>query len=1834
VIHVDEISNASNLTRGQFLIYMGQQLAPNTPLYNMAIAFTIEGDLDVDRFCKAFQRCINECDAMRTSFTTVDGVPQQISHDFLEAQVDLIDLTDQPDPAEAARIWSENRCRKILDLGSCLFDSALLKIGHNKHTWFFNQHHLITDAWSTGVFFQRLSHQYGHQFFPGERGQESGLSSFSSYQDFERTSRAGLSEKTQRHWNERRENASEPPRLYGAPRRHDSTASTRLTRKLDREMSRRLRQLALRKEWRSLTYHLSSFNVFTTLLLAWQSRVSGQRKIEVGTLAHNRPTRIFRETVGPFVELFPLSVALDVGETFASLIGKTREEANKFIQHALPGASQPEIQRGFNVVLNYITASFGSFANFPTTCDWVHCGHGDIGHHLRLQVHDFDDSGEVVLHFDFNEAVFNPNQRNFAIDHFLRLLEAFLENPNQPIEAVSLPGKAEREWLLETFNQSTFPLADHATVVHRFSEQAGRNPESTALRCGNRTVSYAELEARSNGLAKKLQQAGVVRGDLVALLIPRSPEAIISILGVLKIAGAYLPLDPTFPERRVHLILKDSSARVLLTSSPLAEDPGIPVLDPSDSEADEEWEQELPQPSDAAYVIYTSGSTGKPKGVIIEHAALLNYAAWAESQYCQGQQFAFPLFTPLTFDLTVTSIFVPLISGGEIVIYRESTERGDLTLFDVLEDNLVDIIKLTPSHLALLRGRNLSDSRVSGLILGGEDLKFDIAQATLDTFGGDLTIYNEYGPTETTVGCMIHAFDPDQDSRPSVPIGIPAGNAQIYLLNEAMSPVPRGVTGEIHVGGRGLARGYLNQPELTAQRFLENPFIHGQRIYRTGDLARINPRGLVEYLGRTDDQVKFRGVRIELGEIEVALSSITGIKSASVKLLRGQHNNDLDSIQYCATCGLSSNYPGASFDEKGVCHLCHGFKNYRQKTRAYFRNLKDLTKKIETSRNPDSDYDCMMLLSGGKDSTYALCRLVDLGFKVYAFTLDNGYISEEAKANISRVVEALGVDHAFATTPAMNEIFVDSLKRFSNVCNGCFKTVYTMAMKQAREMKLPFIITGLSRGQFFETRLTEELFQADEIDSDNIDQTILQARKAYHRIDDAVNRLLDGSCFQNDAIFEEVQFLDFYRYCDVSLEEMLSYLENKAPWIRPSDTGRSTNCLINDAGIYVHKKERGFHNYAFPYSWDVRMGHKTRDAALAELNDKIDEAGVHRMLNEVGYSLKNNDLAEETSERLVAYFVGSSDIDGATLRQKLSRLLPGNMVPSYFVQLDEMPLTSNGKLNSDALPAPRDPVTQSETEYTAPRGEAEALLTEIWQRILRLNRVGTHDNFFDLGGDSIMAIQIVARANEAGLGLTPGLLFSHPTISELAPLGQLSATFTAEQGPVTGAYSLSQTQRWFFDQDLSQPDYWNQALSLRLANTVTIDQLNEALKKLQQHHDILRSRFIKGKDGWSAEIRELSGELNIIQSSQADREQLTSKLHSSLDLSSGKLISGALFPTDDGHQTLLLILHHLVVDAVSWPILLSDLSTLLSNRQIPRKTTSYIHWTNGQVEAARAIDEKSVAYWLNLPSFEMNIPDRRAVEKNEEAYSETLSVHLSPEATESLIHEFPKQRHVQPHALLLAALAETLHQWTGDHRVGIELEGHGREELVSDADLTRTVGWFTSFFPLWLDLSEANELEGLPASVKTSLRGLPHRGASHSLLRYFHPDETIRNRLSGTPQPQVLFNYLGLADQLIPEDSIFSMEQPLSLHRGPQNTRSREIEINATIVDDSLRVDWSYHREQYEPETIKFQATQYLTILRKLLKSDSTQPSAEDFPQADLDQNQLDKLMSALKKLD
>ena len=1395
------------LSRAQFLMWLGQQLDPDIPLYNMIQTFRVSGEFDVAAFVAAWEHLVGDSDALRTVIVVDDGHPRQVVRAEMEAAVEVIDLSGRSDPEAAYARWQDDRKLVMHDLASRLFDCALVRLGPTDHIWYLNKHHLITD----GQDFANTYRYQAERYALARAGRLDDASTPPRYAEHIAAERAHRDSPAHRraseHWRAKLDVEVEAIDLYGRSAGSGLGRTDRVNVDVGDERSKLLRDIAVTDGFGSLSPDLSLAAVWYTLLAAALHRIADQTTVRLGTPFQARPSAADKAALGLFIEIGVIQVGIDPGETFTSLGRKVLRELLTGLANAQAGTSNADINRSYDVLLNYVNARFDDFDGLPVQTDWVHTGYGDGNHLLRLQVTDFDGAGAFTLSFDLNAEVFGRTEQAWFLDQFDRVVDAFIEDHQRPIGSFSLLSDDQRAELIDAFNRTAAgPGVDDdraATVVDRFAAQVARTPDAVAVERGGASLTYRQLDARTDQLARHLRARGVGPEDRVAICMERSIDVVVAIWAVLKAGGCYVPIDPAHPPVRKAHVLADAapSAVLVLGEGALGPAPspkggapavGPPVIDLGRLDLDQESdldpaEAPLPDPSHVAYIIYTSGSTGEPKGTMVTHRNLHNYVTWARSAYQddagdpEGPGLDYPLYSSLAFDLTVTSIFVPLVSGGRIVVYNESDHVRGLEVLDVFEDDEVDVVKLTPAHLELVLDRIPATSRIRRLIVGGEDFKTDLARRTHDAFGSratDIEILNEYGPTEATVGCMLHRFDPVTDTATSVPIGTPAANSTITVLDRHGMPVPPGVQGEMYIGGEGVASGYLGRPELTAERFDDDPLRPGGRRYRTGDLARWGRDGRLVFLGRRDDQVKIGGARVELGEIQAALAAHVGVREAVVGLVEAGsppvgRDGHAGPVRFCARCGLPSNYPEVRFDVvdgDDVCEFCLDFDRFRDDVFAYFGTEADLDRIVaEAGARGGAHYDCMLLLSGGKDSSYVLSQLVDRGLRVLAWSLDNGYISEEAKANMQRVTDRLGVDLIVATTPHMNAIFADSLHRFSNVCNGCYKTIYTLAMNEARSQGIAHIFTGLSRGQLFETRL-HELFRNRTFDVDEMDHAIAEARKVYHRVDDAVGRLLDVEIFADDRIFDEITFVDYFRYRDVKLDEIYEFLSTRLPWIRPGDTGRSTNCLINEAGIHVHQSERGYHNYALPYSWDVRLGHKTRDEAMAELDDDIRPAMVRGMLDDVGYEIKPPATGDREA-RLVAHYVaaggdGSEPVPSAAeLREHLAQRLPDYMVPAHLIAVDRIPLTVNGKVDRAALPAPTGATGAG--PYVAPRSDVEDRLASIWSETLHLPRVGVHNDYFAIGGTSVPSIQIVATINEAfGIDFPLRSFFRSPTVAQ------------------------------------------------------------------------------------------------------------------------------------------------------------------------------------------------------------------------------------------------------------------------------------------------------------------------------------------------------------------------------------------------------------------------------------------------------------------------------------
>ncbi|MCP4662205.1 MAG: amino acid adenylation domain-containing protein, partial [bacterium] len=629
--------------------------------------------------------------------------------------------------------------------------------------------------------------------------------------------------------------------------------------------------------------------------------------------------------------------------------------------------------------------------------------------------------------------------------------------------------------------------------------------------------------------------------------------------------------------------------------------------------------------------------------------------------------------------------------------------------------------------------------------------------------------------------------------------------------------------------------------------------------------------------------------------------------------------------------------------------------------------------------------------------------------------------------------------------------------------------------------------------------------------------------------------------------------------------------------------------------------------------------------------------------------------AARSGPRLVAYLVSSEEPPTVVeLRNLLKEQLPEYMVPSAFVFLEAMPLSPNGKVDRRALPAPDDSRPELEEAWVAPRTSNEEILAEIWARMLGVEKVGVHDSFFDLGGDSILGIQVVARAQEAGLRLTPRDLFQYKTIAELAAVAVAQPTAEAEQGRVTGQTPLTPIQRWFFECDRPEPHHFNQAVLLEARQPLDPSLLEGALGKLPEHHDALRLRFFRDGTDWRQVHADRDGaplvriDLSALSEESAPAAAAAEALQASLDLARGPLWRVALFDRGPREAARLLwVVHHLAVDGVSWRVLLDDLERAYRQLErgeplvLPPKTSSFKAWAERMEEYARseALKEE-LTCWLAEPRERVEpLPVDFPEGVNTVASTRTVAVELGIEETRSLLQEVPAAYHTQINEVLLTALLNTVTPWTGSDSLLVDLEGHGREELDEGTDLSRTVGWFTALYPVLLELGDAWGPGEELMVVKEKLRAVPNGGIGYGLLRYLSEDGEATGRLRRLPPAGVLFNYLGQLDPAFSDSSPWRpVGEPTGSATGSGGLRTHLLEINGGVAEGRLRLRWSYSENLHRRATVEGLAEGFLEALRLLidhcLSPEAGGYTPTDFPEARLDQEDLDKLFGQIQRKD
>ncbi|MDQ1592163.1 MAG: hypothetical protein QOG71_2790 [Pyrinomonadaceae bacterium] len=904
------------LSYAQQRLWFLDRFMPGTPLYNVYVAFELSGAPNLNALERALNEIVRRHEVLRTTFPSVHGQPAQQIAANAPLSLKLEELGDVPASEResvAAKLIAEEALRPFdLERGP-LVRAVLVNKGEGS-VLLLTMHHIIADGWSLDVLSVELNALY-RAFAEGRLSPLAELNiQYADYALWQRDwLRGEVLERQLDYWRQQLDGAptvlelpADKPRpasqtFRGA--RHSFTIPEAARESLDANLT------ALSRS-ENATLFMTLFAAFNALL----SRYSGQREILVGTPVANRSRAEVEDLIGFFSNTLALRTNLEGDPSFRQLVRRVREGAlGAYAHQDVPFerlveelAEERDLSRSplFQVLfsLENTKARTGAAADLTLNTLRVETGTAKVD----LALYMLDTEQGLRGAFEYSTDLFEAETIARLSGHFLTLLAAVAANPDLRLSEMPLLTAAERQQLLDAYNDTIRAYPHQRTIHELFEEQAARTPDAVALVFQDEQLTYRELNERANQLAHHLRGLGVGAEVLVGLCVERSIEMIVGLLAILKAGGAYVPLDPQYPQERLSFMLADTGVSVLLTQKHL-----LDALPPSRAlivEMDSEWgsiaehdRQNLVGTTTAdalAYVIYTSGSTGTPKGVSVEHRNVVRLVKENEYARLDADEVLLQL-APISFDASTFEIWGSLLNGSRLVVmppHQPSLEE----LGAAVTRHQITTLWLTTGLFHLMVDERVEDlRRVRRLLTGGDVVSPAHVQKFLREADG-CTLVNCYGPTENTTFTTYYPMNAVEEFAHSVPIGKPIINTQVYLLDEHLQPVPAGLRGELYTGGEGVARGYLNRPELTAERFVPNPFAQepGARLYRTGDLCRFGSDGRIEFLGRSDNQVKLRGFRIELGEIESALARHEEVKEAVALILKDETSGDKRIVAY------------------------------------------------------------------------------------------------------------------------------------------------------------------------------------------------------------------------------------------------------------------------------------------------------------------------------------------------------------------------------------------------------------------------------------------------------------------------------------------------------------------------------------------------------------------------------------------------------------------------------------------------------------------------------------------------------------------------------------------------------------------------------------------------------------------------------------------------------------------------------------------------------------------------------------------------------------------------
>jgi amino acid adenylation domain-containing protein len=1775
------------------------QLAPDSAAYTSAVRYRLCGELDLSALERALTDVVARHAVLRTVLPVEGGRPVQQVLPPHPVRLSIVDLSGSAErDRECERLQAEEQAEPFDLASGPLVRFRLLRLGERESLLLCTFHHAVVDGWSLGVFERDLAACYDARC----TGWVASLPDL----PLEHTEYARWQEEWLESDEARRQLAYWDSRLAGAP--EQLTLPLDRSRPANPSLRGAEHRFTVPAEVRDGLNELGrrhGATLFMVLLSAFQvvlGRFAGQHDVVVGTPVANRRHRAFHDLLGFFANSLALRTTIDPAEPFEELLARVRAFCLDAYEHqdvpldVLAQRLRPGRDLGrnplyqVNCTLHNTPEPVGSMRGL--TVERTHVPDTAARFDLDLNARETATGLDFVLVYAAD--LFEPSTVERLAEALAGVLAAVVLAPGTTVAELPLAEPEELERDVRRWNATATARPDNPLVHELVAARALSTPDEVAVSTpwGLR-LTYRQLDRRANALAHRLRADGAGRGVPVAVRMARSPELVVALLGVLKAGAAYVPVDPGHPPARIGHVLADSGAPIVLTC---LDDLGEGVDDPpaTGTHAD-----------DPAYLIYTSGSTGGPKGALLSHRAVTNYLLWAAGAYDVRAGDVVPVHTSVAVDLTVTSLFVPLLAGAELLLLDESDGPGAALATSFAEDTDLGFVKLTPSHLRLLADAGPGQARwTRTLVIGGEDLRESHLAPWRAQPG--LRLVNEYGPTEAAVACAAHDA---QAVAPSgrVPIGTPIHNTRLHVLDEHLRPVPPRVPGELYVGGAGLAHGYVNRAALTAERFVPDPFATepGGRLYRTGDLVRRLADGALEYLGRIDEQVKVRGHRIEPGEVETLLESHFAVRESlmdvdadgelvafvSVDPPVGPDRDDRRVEEW--TSVYEDTYragPGddPDFDLTGWTSGVTGEPLDPEEMRAW---LSDTVERIRALRPRRA-------LELGCGSGLVLRRVAPdcehyLGVDVSAAVVDRlapHVPGDEVELRVAPAHRALRpgdefdtvilnsvvqyfpsaeylvsvLEQAAAAMPSGGHIFLGDVRNLR-----LLPTFHTAALAFTADPGTPLgdlaaeVVHRVDGEE--ELCLDPGLFTGLPSRLPRITSARVLVKRGTYR-----NEL---NSYRYDVVLtvdraaentEPVAELDWPGLSEV--EEILASDRPIALVVRavpnarvsadavlaeqvrtgPPDLPLNLLSVVDAEAGGVQPEEVWALAERHPYQVELSWAGGHPDGAFDVLLTRHGAPPCAAPSAPAGTNHANDPLWRSAATAVLP-----------ELERLLREHLP--VPPARYVLLRELPIAPGGKRDRAALRRMAARATggpASSDVDTVPLTPTEERVAAIWRELLARDRIRADDDFFDLGGHSLLTFQLVFRLRtEFDVEVPIRAPFQAPKLAELAVVVEELGGGTATRRPKLAVVpreplmpaSFAQQRLWFLHQLVPDGHQYNYPVFLRLDGDLDVASLEYALGEIVRRHEVLRTALVN-VDGLALQKIQPHAvvdlplvDLSALPEERREEETLVlarSQYTRPFDLGRPPAFRATLVRLSEVEHVLLFMVHHVTMDGWSTGLLLGELTELYAAHrdgraarlpELPVQYADYAVWQRGLLDEGHF--DRLREHWLHrldgvlgLPGIPLDHP--RPVRSANRGRDLEFRI---PAGTADAIRELCREEDCTPFMALLAALYALLHQWTGETDLVVGSDVAGR----SDTSVENLIGFFVNQIvlrgdltgtPTWRELLRRTRAIALDAYAHQDLpfeelvKALnPRRGRNHSPL--FQVKLVLNNTPPGRTAP-------------------------------------------------------------------------------------------------------------------